>query len=79
MTGFTKTLKRLIETAQNEYVVFQSAIDEVSKYVRTKYPEVIAEYMPSDGGITFIGLDGTDVAGREFYSVEDLQNWLGKR
>lgn len=79
MTDFIKTAKGLIDAVRNEYIVFQTAIDKVSKHIQTKYPEVIAEYMPSDGGIIFIGLENTKVEGLEFYRLEDLEKKLGKR
>lgn len=79
MTDFIKTTKVLTKAAADEYIIFQSKIDEVSKHIQTKYPEVIAEYMPTDCGIVFIGLENTEVEGHEFYGIEDLIKWLGKR
>lgn len=79
MKDFIKTTKVLTKAVDDEYIIFQSTIDKVSKHIQTKYPEVIAEYMPSDSGIVFIGLENTEVEGREFYGIEDLIKWLGKR
>lgn len=79
MPDFIKTTKVLTEAVADKYIIFQSAIDKVSKHIQTKYPEVIAEYLPSDGGIVFIGLENTEVEGHEFYGIEDLIKWLGKR
>lgn len=79
MPDFIKTTKVLTEAADDKYIIFQSAIDKLSKHIQTKYPEVIAEYMPSDGGIVFIGLENTEVEGHEFYGIEDLIKRLGKR
>ena len=76
MAKFYKNLEKLENIAISQHIVFQLAIDKVSDYVQIKYPEVIAEYMPSDGGVVFIGLEGTEVAGREFYGVKDFSNLL---
>ena len=79
MDEFIKIANKLIENAKKKQLAAQKAIDEVSRFVQTKYPEVIAEYMPSDGGITFIGLEDTEQEAMEFYGVENLINFLGKR
>lgn len=79
MPDFIKTTEALTKAVDDKYIIFQSALDKVSKHIQTKYPEIIAEYMPSDGGIVFIGLENTEVEGHEFYGIEDLIKWLGKR
>ena len=79
MTDFIKTTKVLAKAVDDEYIIFQSKIDEVTKHIQSKYPEVTAEYMPSDGGIIFIGLENTEVEGYEFYGIENLIKRLGKR
>ena len=76
---FVKNAKVLSKAVCDEYIIFQSKIDELTKHIQTKYPEVIAEYMPTDCGIVFIGLEDTQVKGREFYGIDDLVKWLGRR
>lgn len=76
---FIKTANNLIEYAEKKQLEAQSAIDEVTRYIQSKYPEVTSEYLPSDGGITFIGLQDTEVETQEFYGVENLIKRLGQR
>lgn len=79
MTDFIKNTKVLTKDVVDKFIIFQSAIDKLSKHIQTKYPEVIAEYTQSDGGIIFIGLENTEVEGHEFYGIEDLIRCLGER
>ena len=69
MEDFIEIAKELMNDAKDEYIAFQGAIDKVSKHIQTKYPEVIAEYMPTDCGIVFVGLENTEFEGFEFYSL----------
>ena len=56
---FVQRAKQLIKIAQQKQIEAFRAINDVSRLVQSKYPEVIAEFI--DGGIIFIGLEETDV------------------
>lgn len=79
MDEFIRIINKLTEVAVKKQDEAQTAIDNVSKMIQTKYPEVTAEYLSSDGGITFIGLEDTEVEGFEFYGIENLISRLGER
>lgn len=72
---FKQQLKRLSEIARKKQGAFQNAVDEVTKLIQTKYPELTAEYSISDGGIIFI----EDSTGAEYYSLEQVYAYLGRR
>ena len=76
---FVQRAKQLIEIARQKQIEAFIAINDVSRHIQSKYPEVIAEFMPSDGGIIFIGLEGTDVETQEFYGIENIIERLGER
>lgn len=72
---FGNKIKELSEIAHKKQVEFQSAVDEVTKLIQTKYPELTAEFEASDGGIIFIN----DKTMEEFYDIEHVYECLGKR
>ena len=72
---FEKQIKRLSDVAVNKNIEAQDAVAEVSKLIQSKYPELIAEYSISDGGIIFI--DDSTMA--EYYSLEHIYQKLGRR
>ena len=72
---FETKIKELSEIAFNKKNDFQNAVDEVTKLIQTKYPELIAEFEVSDGGIIFI--DDSNMG--EYYSIEDVYKYLGRR
>lgn len=72
---FEKQIKRLCNIATNKNIEAQNAVSEVSKLIRSKYPELIAEYSISDGGIIFID----DSTMNEYYNFEQIYFKLGRR
>ena len=48
MNEFIKTANILIKYAEKKQNEAQSAIDEVTRHIQSKYPEVTSEYLPSD-------------------------------
>ena len=72
---FKTKIEKLSEFAHKKQAEFQSAVDDVTKMIQTKYPELIAEFEVSDGGIIFIN----DKTMEEFYSIENVYDFLGKR
>jgi hypothetical protein len=72
---FEEQIKRLSDVATNKNIEAQNAVAEVSKLIRSKYPELVAEYSISDGGIIFI--DDSTMA--EYYSLEHIYHELGRR
>lgn len=72
---FEKQIKRLSDVAVNKNIEAQDAVAEVSKLIQSKYPELIAEYSISDGGIIFID----DSTMEEYYSLEHIYQKLGGR
>ena len=63
--SFEEQIKALSEIAHKKYNEFQRAVDEVTKLIQTKYPELTAEFEVSDGGIIFIN----DKTMEEFYGI----------
>lgn len=57
---FEKQIESLSEVARKKMLEAQDAVSEVTKLVQTKYPELVAEYSVSDGGIIFI--DDSDMS-----------------
>lgn len=72
---FEIKLKELSEIAYKKQAEFKSAVDNVTKLIQTKYPELTAEFEVSDGGIIFIN----DATMEEFYSIEHVYEYFGKR
>jgi hypothetical protein len=72
---FEKQIKRLSAAAINKNIEAQNVVAEVSKLIQPKYPELVAEYSISDGGIIFI--DDSTMA--EYYSLEHIYQELGRR
>jgi uncharacterized membrane-anchored protein len=72
---FEEQIKRLSDVAANKNIEAQNAVAEVSKLIQSKYPELIAEYSISDGGIIFID----DATMEEYYSLENIYKKLGRR
>lgn len=72
---FEKQLEKLSDIAVKKECEAQNAVAEVSKLLQTKYPELIAEYSVSDGGIIFI--DDSDMS--EYYSLEQVIKTFGER
>lgn len=75
MNEFETKIKELSEIAHKKQAEFQSAVDEVTKLIQTKYPELIAEFEVSDGGIIFI--DDSDM--EEYYNFEQIIRTFGRR
>lgn len=73
--SFEEQIKVLSDIAVNKNIEAQNAVDEISKLIVTKYPELRAEYSISDGGIIFINDDTME----EFYGIENVYEMLGKR
>ena len=72
---FKKQIKELSEIAHKKQAEFQNAVAEVTKLIQTKYPELVAEYSISDGGIIFI--DDSDMA--EYYNFKQIVRDFGRR
>lgn len=72
---FEKQIKRLADIATKKNGIAQNAVNEVSKLIQSKYPELVAEYSISDGGIIFID----DSTMREYYNFEQIYIELGRR
>ena len=75
MKDFKTKLKELYEIARKKQSEFQSAVDNVTKLIQTKYPELRAEYSISDGGIIFI--DDSNM--KEYYNFEQIFGDFGER
>lgn len=73
--SFEEQIKALSEIAHKKQTEFQSAVDDVTKLIQTKYPGLVAEFEVSDGGIIFIN----DETMEEFYSIEHVYEYFGKR
>ena len=72
---FKNKIKELSEIAHKKQIEFQSAVDNVTKLIQTKYPELTAEFEASDGGIIFINNETME----EFYGIEHVYEYFGKR
>lgn len=72
---FEEQIKILSDIASEKNIVAQDAVDEVSKLMHSKYPELDAEYSVSDGGIIFIN----DSTMTEYYNIEQIYQDLGRR
>lgn len=72
---FENKIKELSEIANKKQAEFQNAVAEVTKLIQTKYPELVAEYSISDGGIIFI--DDSNMA--EYYDFEQIVGNFGGR
>lgn len=73
--SFEEQIKALSEIAHKKQSEFQSAVDNVTKFIQTKYPELTAEFEVSDGGIIFI--DDSNM--NEFYNLEHIYEYFGRR
>lgn len=73
--NFEKQLKKLSDAAVKKNVIADNAVSAVSRLLQSKYPELVAEYSISDGGIIFI--DDSNMA--EYYSLEHVYQVLGRR
>ena len=73
--SFEEQIKALSEIARKKQAEFQSAVDNVTKLIQTKYPELTAEFEVSDGGIIFI--DDSDMT--EYYNFEQIVKDYGER
>ena len=72
---FEKQIESLSEVARKKMLQALDAVSEVTKLVQTKYPELVAEYSASDGGIIFI--DDSDMS--EYYGLINVYQRLGRR
>lgn len=72
---FEIKLRELSEISEKKQYEFKSAVDDVTKFIQTKYPELTAEFEVSDGGIIFI--DDSNM--NEFYCLEQIYDYFGKR
>lgn len=72
---FEEQIKRLSNVAVNKNVEVQDSVAEVSKLIQSKYPELVAEYSISDGGIIFI--DDSNM--NEYYDFEQIVRDFGDR
>lgn len=72
---FEEQIKRLSDIAVKKNYIAQNAVAKVTKLVQTKYPELVAEYSISDGGIIFID----DSTMNEYYNFEQIYLKLGRR
>ena len=75
MKEFFEQIKELSDIAVKKNRIAQNAVDDVTKLMQTKYPELEAEYSISDGGIIFI--DDSDM--REYYDFEQIVRDFGER
>ena len=73
--SFEEQIKALSEIAYKKQVEFKSVVDNITKLIQTKYPELTAEFEVSDGGIIFIN----DETMEEFYDIEHVYDYFGKR
>ena len=73
--SFEEQIKELSDVAVKKNIEAQNAVAEVSKLIQTKYPELMAEYSISDGGIIFI--DDSDMG--EYYNFEQIVRDFGER
>ena len=73
--SFEEQIKALSDIAREKQAEFQSAVDNVTKLIQTKYPELTAEFEVSDGGIIFI--DDSDMT--EYYNFEQIVKDFGRR
>ncbi len=72
---FEKQIKRLSDVATKKNLIARDAVAEVTKLMQTKYPELVAEYSISDGGIIFID----DSTMGEYYNFEQIYSEFGRR
>ena len=73
--SFEEQIKILSNVAINKNIEAQNAVAEITKLMQTKYPELIAEYSISDGGIIFI--DDSNMG--EYYDFEQIIRTFGRR
>lgn len=73
--SFEEQIKALSDIAVKKNIEAQNAVAEVTKLMQTKYPELVAEFEVSDGGIIFIN----DETMEEFYGIEHVYEYFGKR
>lgn len=72
---FAEQIEKLSDVAVRKNCLARTAVDAVSKLIQTKYPELVAEYSVSDGGIIFID----DSTGGEYYNFEQIVRTFGER
>lgn len=72
---FEDQIKTLSDIAAKKNIEAQAAVAEVSRLMQTKYPELIAEYSISDGGIIFI--DDSNMG--EYYDFKQIHRDFGRR
>lgn len=75
MKTFEKQIESLSEVAASKMCEAEGAVSEVTKLLQTKYPELEAVYLASDGGIIFI--DDSDMT--EYYSLTGVYQRFGRR
>lgn len=73
--SFEEQIKALSEIACKKQIEFENVVDNITKLIQIKYPELRAEYSISDGGVIFINDDTME----EFYGIENVYEMLGKR
>lgn len=73
--NFEKQINALSNIATKKFCIAQEAVDEVSKLIQSKYPELVAEYSVSDGEIIFID----DTTRGEYYNFEQIYHNFGRR
>lgn len=73
--SFEEQIKGLSKIARKKQSEFKNAVDNVTKLIQTKYPELTAEFEVSDGGVIFI--DDSNM--NEFYDLEHIYDYFGKR
>jgi len=73
--SFEEQIKVLSQIAFNKKNEFQNAVDNITKLIQIKYPELRAEFSISDGGVIFVNDDTME----EFYGIENVYEMLGKR
>ena len=73
--SFEEQIEELSEIAHKKQIEFKRAVDNITKLIQTKYPELTAEFEVSDGGIIFI--DDSDMA--EYYNFEQIVRDFGRR
>ena len=76
MKEFEKELNESIEKAIDLMTKAQSAVDEVSRIIKKKYPEVTATEV---GGESIIFIDDPNDSCCEYYNLEMIVNKFGKR
>jgi len=73
--SFEEQITTLSDVATKKNIEAQNAVVEVTKLMQTKYPELVAEYFISDGGIVFI--DDSNM--KEYYNFEQIIRDFGRR